>query len=301
MKAVVVGSMNLDLTITLERFPLPGETILGKQLIEGPGGKGSNQAAAIALAGCQVTLISSVGDDSFGRNLLGTAKSIDIDVSGVAIKPGVPTGLAVIEVDSKGENSIIVVGGANLLLDPSEVVESLLQQQDVGIVSVTLEIPIATATAALNSARSRGITTVLNASPISDGVAEIVYLADYLILNETELHQLTSAGLADPERAISAIRRLGGHHVIVTLGERGVASFDVTSEELTVNLTPAVAVLAKDTTGCGDAFAGALVADLASGKTSKDAIGFAVRAAAYAAMSHGAQSSYGTREQVNGL
>ena len=298
---VVVGSMNMDLSVNTAEFPKAGETVFGSSILQSPGGKGANQAVAAALVGGQVSLIAMRGDDAYGELLAQLAEKAGVDVSLIHSSREEKTGTAVITVDSRGENTIVISPGANSLMAPEVVESSLLAAKAPAVVSVIGEISISAMKQALLTARQIGAESVLNPSPYDSSVLDILNLATVLVVNQHEASAIT--GIPDPTSdwtgTLARFIALGSKVVIVTLGADGAMILDCSSEDPPLKVE-AVKVQAVDTTGCGDAFAGALCVEIAAGKNIVDAVQFAVQVASYAATSAGAQSSYGTRKQVQG-
>ena len=281
-RVVVVGSANVDLTATVDALPRPGETVTAHGLSRRSGGKGSNQAAAAGRLGAEVLLVAAVGDDEASEEVRAAAAAAGVAVDRLHVVPGTPTGTALITVDDAGENSIVVVPGANHVLHHQHVADGLGDLGPADVVVVSLEIHPRTAAAALRLGRARGATTILNPSPFSPAVAALLEDVDVVIVNEGEAEQLGAAAL---DRAdLSVITTLGGAGARVRpAGEVGERSW----HEVTA---PRVQVV--DTTGCGDAFAGAVATELAAGTDLVAATELAVRYAASAATAPGAQSSY---------
>ncbi len=255
-RVCVVGSANLDLVASTARLPAPGETVLGTDYAEHAGGKGLNQAVAAARAGAATTFVGAVGRDDAGRFLLDQLAAAGIEP--VVAHSDRPTGRAVITVDDRGENSIVVVAGAN-----AEVRITALPPADV--VLAQLEVPVDTVLDALELARAVGARTVLNPAPATALGGDVLRLVDVLVPNE---HELELIGSAD------ALIAAGVGAVVTTLGASGVR---VVTHDQEWHVPP-FAVEAIDTTGAGDAFCGALAARLAAG----DPLDLAVRAAAAA-------------------
>ena len=293
---VVIGSINMDLVLRVPRMPLPGETLTGGAFRTIPGGKGANQAVACArmsgkveAGGQQVAMIGCVGDDAFGATLRAALVGDGIIDSHITTLPGVASGIASILVDDKGQNSIVIAGGANDLLSPAHIdaAQGLIEQAD--IVVLQLETPMDTVVHAIKLARSLGKTVVLNPAPaasLPDGVLEQV---DYLIPNEIEAAML--AGVAPDSTDIAALaaalQKQGSDNVIITLGAKGVHAALYGGD----TTFPAEAVQAVDTTAAGDTFIGGFVAGLASGMDEAEAIGQGQRAAAWSVTKPGAQTS----------
>jgi ribokinase len=269
-RVLVLGSLNVDLVTRVERHPSPGETVLGDGLRRLAGGKGANQAVAAAAAGADVAMVGCVGDDAGGSAYRERMAAHGIDIAGLRVCPGVPTGHALIAVSDDGENSIVVVPGANDLLDEREVAAvDALGPGDVLLVQ--LEVPRAVVCTAVRRAAGHGARVVLNTAPYAALPPDVVGLADPVVANEHEMKALAEAG-AQPRS------------LLVTFGANGV-SWDG-------DIVPALVVEAAevvDTTGAGDAFCGALAAALARGATRREALDAALVAGADAVRREGAQ------------
>ena len=274
-RVVVVGSLNVDLVTHVERHPRPGETVLARgRLARFAGGKGGNQAVAAAQAGARVSMVGWVGDDDAGLAYLARLQSRGIDVSGVRLLRGSPTGQAWITVDDEGENAIVVVPGANA--EEPTVDEGVLARLGPGDVLLTqLEIPLPVVATVARRAHQRGARVVLNAAPYAALPHDVVALADPLVVNEHE-----ALALADSDLLPSS--------VLVTFGGEG-CSWD--GERFAGTAVPAERVV--DTTGAGDAFCGALAAALADGADRTQAVHRALAAGAAAVRRHGAQDDPG--------
>ncbi|MDF3045755.1 MAG: ribokinase [Ornithinibacter sp.] len=269
-RVVVLGSLNVDLVTRVERHPRPGETVLGTGLVRLAGGKGANQAVAAAAAGAGVAMVGCVGDDAGGTAYRTRLTARGVDVHAVRVVPGVPSGHAVVTVAEGGENSIVVVPGANDLLDEREVAAvDGLRPGDVLLVQ--LEVPRAVVCTAVRRAAGRGARVVLNIAPYAALPPDVVALADPVVANEHEMAALAEAG-AEPRS------------VLVTFGANG-ASWD----GLTVPAHVVAAAEVADTTGAGDAFCGALAAALARGARREEALDAALAAGAAAVLHEGAQ------------
>jgi ribokinase len=264
----VVGSANLDLVVTASRIPHPGETVFGTDFHEYPGGKGLNQAVAAARCGARTAFIGAIGDDDAGHRLTKVLRDESIDTDGLT-DVDAPTGRAIITVDSSGENSIVVVSGANgrVASDPP-LPRSL-------VVLSQLEVPVPVIVSAFRRARYHGATTILNPAPALEFDDELVELTDIMVPNRHEVD------------ALGGTRRLfalGCTAVVVTRGAEGVS---VTTAERTWHQA-AFAVRPVDTTGAGDAFCGALASRVAAGMDLRAAVRFAAAAGALATTQRGA-------------
>jgi ribokinase len=295
-KIVVVGSSNTDLVIQVPHLPAPGETILGGKFITAPGGKGANQAVGAARAGGKVTFVARVGDDSFGEQALAGFKRDGLDVSQITKDAKSPSGVALIFVSAKGENSIAVADSANNRLNPAHVSPSVIASA--GVVVAQLETPLKTIAAAAKLAHSKGVPFILNPAPAQKLPDSLLKQVTYLTPNETECALLTGikpeAGQKSCDRAADALLAKGVQTVILTLGSAGAY---VATKGIRV-LVPSFKVKPVDTTAAGDIFNGALAVALLEGKPLLDAVRFANAAAALSVTKLGAQSSAPTRVQI---
>ncbi|MCK7636489.1 ribokinase [Corynebacterium pygosceleis] len=292
LPVTVVGSINADLTVSVARRPGPGETVMASGGGISPGGKGANQAVAAALQGAEVRFVGAVGDDAHAAPATAVLRSAGVDLDAVESVPGA-TGLAVITVDGSGENSIMVIPGANAAVDAGFVGRFRDTVAGAGIVLLQGEIPASGFRAAVEAATGR---VVVNLAPVVEVDRDALLRADPLMANEHEagliLTQLGHDGevavTAGPEACARALVDAGFASVILTLGAAGalVATPDGSERVDTPSVTPV------DTTGAGDAFAGACVARLAVGDDLVSAARHAVRVGAYAVTGHGAQDSY---------
>lgn len=287
---VVVGSINADQVVTVARHPLPGETLIGTSIAILPGGKGANQAVAAAQLGATVVMVGAVGRDAHARAATAILRSAGVGLAAVQEVHG-PTGLAVITVDGEGENTIVVIPGANARVDGAFVAGAAAEIAGAAVVVLQGEIPAAGITAAARLATGR---VVLNLAPVIDLDPGTIAAADPLIVNEHEaallLEQLTpgSPPPATDAEAVARLRDWGVTSVVLTRGALGALIADADG-------TDAVAsplVVAVDSSGAGDAFVGALSARLAAGDTLREAARLAVRVGAFAVQSRGTQPSY---------
>ena len=291
----VVGSANADLTVRTLALPKPGETVAGDALQLLPGGKSANQAAAAARLGGRVSLVGAVGRDAYGDMLVESLERSGVDVTHLQISDDATTGTAMIAVDERGENFIIVSSGANGLVDASVVDAAADAVAGADVLSLTFEVPVEANIRASEIARAHGTRVVLNPSPFVEPPSELLRNVDVLVLNEHELRQL-SPELGDDARLEAHARALGERGVartVVTLGAQGAAllALDPGSQPSATRVG-APRVEAVDTTGCGDAFTGALLLGLAAGQELVDSVRTACVVGAIAATAIGAQSSY---------
>jgi ribokinase len=289
-RVLVVGSANMDLVVTVRRFPRPGETIFGGGFGMFPGGKGANQAVASAKLGVPTTFLGKMGDDIFRQNLRASMKRDGVDLSAVLVDPKEPTGTALITVDRRGENEIVVISGSNMKLRPADLDRRRSLFRSARVVLLQLEIPVPTVARAAALGRQAGAAVILNPAPARKLPSSMLRSVDILTPNETEAELLSGVRVRDERSAAAAAKRLlslGVGVVIVTLGSRGCL---LVTEE-TVSHFPARKVKPVDTTAAGDAFNGALAAGLAGGKHLSEAIVFAGAVAAFSVTRMGAQTS----------
>jgi ribokinase len=298
-RVFVAGSINMDVVATAERHPKIGETVAGKDVLYFPGGKGANQAVAAARQGVLTTLIGRLGEDNFGKQLRTYFAAQSIDLGLVRDTPDAPSGTAIITV-ANADNTIVVIPGANALVDAADVAAAPLAKGDVAVSQ--FEIPLPAITAFFQRARATGATTILNPAPARAVGPELLALVDVLVLNETELGVLTGAELGEndePQYFIEAARPLRGkaRSICITLGRRGVLAL-VGGEAM---LVPGRSVKAVDTTGAGDCFVGALAAQLAGNKSMRDALTYANAAASICVQRMGAAPSMPTEAEVEAV
>ena len=291
-RIVVVGSINMDLVVRSPHLPLPGETILGSGFNTFPGGKGSNQAVAAARLGAPVAMIGCVGQDAFGDAMLETLEADQVDVSGIRRDDGAPTGVALITVDDRGENTIVVASGANMRITPEDVEAHEALFANASVLLLQLEIPLAASRRAMDLALRHGLKVVLNPAPAQPLSAEFLSGVDVLVPNEGELLRLS--GEQKMEAAVQRMWASGVGSLLVTLGEKGALLVNQAGE-LRV---PAFPVKAVDTTAAGDAFLGAFAVSLAGGLPAEQAARWACAAAAIAVTRPGAQPSLPRRPEV---
>lgn len=292
---VVVGSLNLDIVVPVPHHPSPGETVLGGVSFRNPGGKGANQAVAVARLGHRVAMVGSVGGDDAGRLLTEALEREGVDLANVRVRPGVPSGIALIAVDANGENSIVVSPGANNSVTAGDVREAVAKLESAEVVLLQLEIPMEAVAEA--AALTRG-KMVLNPAPAARVPAGILERVDVLVPNRAELAALSGRDHLDSmEDVVAAARALKGPRaVVVTLGSGGAVA--IHDEGWTHVEAPAVEVV--DTTAAGDCFCGALAVALVNGRSLEHATRWATRAAAIATTRRGAQASMPTREDLEG-
>lgn len=288
---LVIGSLNMDLVARCERLPRTGETVFGTDFFTAAGGKGANQAVAAARLGAQVSMAGCVGDDQFGRDLVAGLRHDGVRSDNVQTVAH-PTGTALITIDARGANTIVVISGANAACDTVLVDRALAGAGGPGILLLQHEISEEANAHAIRTARAAGWFIVLNPAPARPLMPALLPLIDIIVPNETEAAVIT--GCSDVH---DAARRLVGQGVsatLITLGSEGALYCDASG----VLHCPAVAVQAVDTTAAGDAYIGALAAALAEDRSVADSLGFAAAAAGFAVTRLGAQPSLGSREEV---
>lgn len=296
-RIIVVGSTNMDMVVKTDHIPVPGETVLGGSFFMNPGGKGANQAVAVARLGGRVAFISKVGDDIFGKQSIQHFEEEGIDISGLVSDDNGPSGVALITVDREGENSIVVAPGANANLLPEDVEQTLASVTDAGFILMQLEIPMSTVLKAAEFGKNHGVKVVLNPAPVNDEVFKTFPFVDITTPNAKEAEMLTGIpvnSVESAERAARAIRQKGVEQVVVTMGKMGALVLD----DQVATFIPASEVTTVDTTAAGDSFNGALVVALSEGKTLVDAVKFASSAAAITVTRMGAQSAMPYRNEL---
>ena len=297
-RIIVIGSSNTDMVIKTEKLPVPGETILGGTFLMNPGGKGANQAVAAARLGGKVTFITKRGNDLFGNQAVGLLMREGIHTQYIVKDMELPSGVALITVDSAGENSIVVAPGSNGNLLQEDIPPVIFDAGKYEILLLQLEIPMDTVEYCAISAYDRGIKVILNPAParqLSDNLLAHTWL---ITPNETEAETITGVSITDiasAERAAGLLQERGVKNVIITLGDSGAF---VKSENYT-GLIPGVKVIPVDTTAAGDVFNGALAVAISEGKNIVDAVNFANKAASISVTRMGAQASAPYRNEIS--
>ena len=299
---LVVGSLNLDLTVTVRRLPGPGQTVTGGDLHTSAGGKGANQAVAAARLGARTALLGLVGDDDPGALLRRAVAEGGVDTDGVRTDPHRPTGTALIVVEEAGgENTVTVAPGANDALLPDGLGTARALFRRARAVLLQLEIPRETVLAAAREARAAGALVALNAAPApphaADALREVLALSDLLVVNQGEAAALGAPGEAPPAAQAEALRALGPAEVVITLGADGAAGAGPDGG----TSVPSYPVAAVDAVGAGDAFCAALVLARVEGRPLPEALRFACAAGALATTRTGAQRALPDRAAVDTL
>jgi len=299
MNIVVVGSLNMDLVVRMPKIPRLGETLLGGVFKTFPGGKGANQAVAAARLGAHVYMVGCVGSDAFGQEMLSTLAKEGIDTTHVLVHPDEATGVALIQVDAQGQNSIAVVSGANFRLTSADVEKAMQAIDNFDALVMPLETPLETIYTAAKIAHRKGAKVLLNPAPAQVLEKDLLQLVDILLPNEYEVGLMTGASSqtdADVRQSAEKLISMGVKNLIVTLGGQGALFLD--GKTNTDMLIPACSVQAVDSTAAGDCFVGALAVGLCEGKSIPAAAEFASVAAAISVTRAGAQPSLPSRDEV---
>jgi ribokinase len=289
-RLTVLGSLNMDISVTVPRLPAPGATVLGSAAVFTPGGKGANQAVAAARLGAEVRMTGCVGGDDFGRRLLAALREAGVAAEGVRVVDDVPTGLAMISVDQAGENIITVAPGANHEVGAADAATAVGHPYDALVISA--EVPVSAIRAALT--RAHGTLCVLNLAPVpgtpEQAAAIVADGVEWLVVNEVEAGAVLGRpveGLKDAAQAAAELVTTGARYAVVTAGAHGAALAVPAGDPLTIE---AFDVDAVDTVGAGDTFVGALAVTLAAGVPAAEAVRAAAAAGATAATRPGAQA-----------
>ena len=299
-KIVVVGSCNTDMVIKAARLPVPGETILGGTFLMNPGGKGANQAVAAARMGGSVTFVSKTGNDVFGKQSVMLYNTENIKTDYIFSDPKLPSGVALITVDSNGENCIVVASGANASLNQADINKARAEIESSDLVLMQLEIPIETVEYVAEMANKKGIKVILNPAPaqaLSDQLLKYLYI---IIPNKSEAEILSGIKVSDFETARQAadiISAKGVDIVVITLGSQGA----LIKEHNEYHFVEAYQVDTVDTTAAGDTFCGSVCVGLAEGKSILESVQMAARAAALTVTRMGAQGSIPYRSELASL
>lgn len=296
-KIIVIGSSNTDMVVTADRLPEPGESVIGNGFMMAGGGKGANQAVAVARLGHDVRFVTALGKDMFGGEALARYERYGIDTSFI-VRKEVPSGIALVTVDRHGQNCISVSLGANGELSPVDVAPALEDIAPGDIVLLQLEVPMRTVEEAVRTAYEKGARIVMNPAPAASLTEDILRRLYVITPNQTETEFLTGIKVADMESAEEAselLRASGVRKVIITMGEKGAFLDD----EGLCSMTKAFKVNAVDTTAAGDVYNGALCVGLAEGMALREALVFAAKASAISVTRNGAQPSVPSRSEVD--
>lgn len=296
-KIVVVGSSNTDMVIKAGRLPVPGETVIGQEFMMNPGGKGANQAVAIARMGGNVSLITKTGNDLFGRQSVELYNSENIKTDFVFSDQNKPSGVAMISVDAFGENCILVAPGANASLNVQDIEKARNEIEQADILLMQLEIPMETVEYAAEIAAAKGVKVALNPAPaqtLSDKLLKSLYI---ITPNKTEAEMLSGVSVKDwasARRAADKISERGVRIVVITLGRLGA----LIKEDDRYHEVCSEKVEALDTTAAGDTFCGTLCVGISEGKDVVEAVKMACKASAITVTRMGAQAAIPYRHEV---
>lgn len=296
-KALVIGSLNMDMTAKVENLPKLGETIFSNNFYESCGGKGANQAVAISKLGMQTEMVGMVGNDGPGNRLIENLKKYNVKADNI-IKSSELTGRAIILVDRNGNNNIVVIPGSNFKITERHIDEKIDAINESDIVVLQNEIPLNVVEYALKKAKELNKVTVFNPAPAAQLSDDIYMNTDYLILNETEMEQIFDICIADKEyiEKLSHIKKIKNiKNIILTLGESGSVLFD---DESKTEKYEAYKVKAVDTTAAGDSFIGAFILKLCKTGNKDLAMKYATAVSAIVVTKQGAQDSIPTSEEI---
>ena len=287
----------MDLVVKINKFPLPGETLLGGDFFMNNGGKGANQAIAVSRLGGDVQFVCKTGRDAFRDKTVSLFKEEGIDTRGMLVDEEKPSGVAVIMVDKSGENSIVVAPGANSSLCVSDIDNLDIKWEFVDFVLLQLEIPIETVAHIVNLASEKGKKVILNPAPAADLPEDLFRKLHIITPNKIEAESISGVKITDNESLVKAaevLHGLGVEHVIITLGSEGVLLYSGTPKWI-----PAIPTISVDSTGAGDVFNAALTVSLSEGKDFEEAIRFANKAASISITRFGAIPSIPHRKEIS--
>lgn len=296
----VIGSLNTDLVAVIDRFPKPGETITGREFGVYPGGKGANQAVAAGRLGANVRMIGKLGDDLYGRQYMENLRNNNVDTCGIGIESAASSGIALIEVESSGENRIIIISGANGMVDCGFIDSKLELILECDIILLQLEIPVETVIYAVKLLKNHGKTVILDPAPAAKLPDDIYPGIDYITPNETELEAHTGIKIendADIRAAAAILLAKGVGTVIAKVGKRG--AFIIGKNEFLYS--PAFDVKVVDTTAAGDSFNAGFAFALAEGRNLAECATFANATASLSTTAKGAQGAMPDLARVNSL
>ncbi len=297
-KIAVVGSLNIDLVMRCERLPSPGETIMTDDVLTVPGGKGANQAVAAARAGGEVSMIGRIGDDAYAPILINNLRQQKVITNQIHMTPLKSSGVAVVAVDSNGQNAIMVSPGSNATLSPEDIDDAADVIRDAELLMIQLETPMETVLHAIQIAKQTDTRTLLDPAPApSKPTPSNLFSVDFLCPNQSEAAALTGITIRSQEDAFRAafdLQKRGVQTVMITLAEKGVVLLDNDGPRV----IPPLQVKPVDTTAAGDAFAGAFAVRVVESDSTDDAAYFAATAGAMSTTTHGAQPSLPTRKEI---
>ncbi len=297
-KVVVVGSYNVDMTITTEALPQIGETVIGNSIQYGHGGKGANQAVAAARAGAQVRFLAKVGADQYGEEAISALSAEGIRSDLIQQEPGTPTGMAFITVSNQGENSIVVISGANWKLTGADVDQNSQVISMADVLLAQLETPMESVASAIRIASESGVSVILNPAPVQCLEPELLKDITIITPNSIEAEKLTGIRISDETsliQAADALHAYGIETILITLGSKGVFM----SSHGNQKLIPSIDVEAIDTVGAGDVFSGFLAANYSGVDTLEETVLLAIAAAGLSVTQVGAQTAIPHLNEVN--
>ena len=297
-KVIVLGSLNMDLVVTTDRLPTPGETLKGGAFATHPGGKGANQAVGAARLGCDVSMMGRVGDDDFGQSLINILAMENVDTSGISLDSSEKTGIAIICVDSNGENTIVAVYGANMACGSQEIEATAERISESSVLLLQNEIPAFTSQNISARCKEIGTTIVWDPAPASNEHIHLLQVSDFVTPNEIEATALAGIEVSTVDSAIKAceiISSMGKATPIIKMGDLGVVYMDAHGIKHQIGFE----VDAIDTVAAGDAFNAGFAVALTEGLNVNGAVRFACAAGALATTKYGAQSAMPFRNEVD--
>ncbi|WP_404422643.1 ribokinase [Thalassospira australica] len=302
MTIAIVGSSNIDFAARVAELPKPGQTVSARDYMTGPGGKGCNQAIAVARLGQKPVFISKIGNDVLGRSLIETLKIEGFDTNQLILATDAQTGTALISIDDAGENIITVAGGANMTMSRADIREKQVFLENCGYLLVQLECPVVAVACAMKYARDAGATIILDPAPVPDRVVlrDLMALTDIVTPNSSECFAMTGIlpeSLETAHQAAEKLREMGVRIAIIKMGSKGAFYSDGEQS----GMVPPFDVSAIDTVAAGDCFNGGLAVALHEGWSLRDAVRFACATGALATTRYGAADAAPTREQVLSL
>ena len=298
---VVVGSLNMDLVVRVPHMPIPGETVLGNDFQNIPGGKGANQAVGAARMGARVTMIGKVGNDEFGKALTKNLANEGVGISHISVDEKEATGIAMITLDQSGQNSIVVASGANMALKPEDIRTAWKKISDIDVLVMPLEVSLECVEEAVRLATESSVKVILNPAPAQKLSDDLLKKVDVLVPNESETSLLTGLAVESIEDAKIAAKSLlekGIGAIVLTLGSRGAL---LISENQPAIISTPYKVNVVDTTAAGDSFVAALSVGIVEGLPLENALRQATAAGALAVTKMGAQPCMPTKKEVNEL
>lgn len=296
-RITVIGSVNMDLLVKCKNIPKPGQTLFADDFVQMHGGKGANQAVAASLAGGSVSFVGRVGSDEYGSRLRHNLEQYQIDTTYLYDTPNTASGVAIITVDESGENSILVVPGANQNLSVEDIDQAAYIIKTSNVVLIQLEIPIQSVLAAIKIAKSAGVRVIFDPAPVPREIPDQMFEVTMICPNETEAQGITGVdtdSIPQLEQAARALHDRGAEKVAITLGKKGTLLFS----EGQLELVPAYPVKSVDTTAAGDAFAGGLAVAIGSGLSVVQAVRYANAAGALATTQFGAQTGMAQKDDI---